>query len=106
MDGVLDTIGDVAFTVAVIAANLFVFLYSTLARPWRSLSGLHIFSFMLVVALILNHAAILVNIPRYPGYLWVRAFLYTALAAVIIWRILILVRVQLPARREDANVSE
>ncbi len=106
MDGVLDSIGDAGFTVAAIAANLFVLLYSTLARPWRTSSGIHIFSFMLVVALILNHSAVLINFPRYPGHLWVRAILYTALAAVIVWRILILIRVQMPAKNERAEVSE
>jgi hypothetical protein len=95
MDEVLGGIGDVGFTLATIAANLFVILYSFLARPWKTASGIHIFSFMLVIALILDHASILLNFPQYPGHLWVRAVLYSAMAMVIIWRVLILLRVQL-----------
>lgn len=97
MNEILDAIGDAGFTVATISANLFVILYSTLARPWKTVSGIHIFSFMLVVASILNHATLLLNFPGYPGHLWVRAILYVALAVVTIWRVLLLLRVQMVA---------
>jgi hypothetical protein len=104
---VLTAIGDAGFTVATISANLFIVLYLTLARPWRTASGIHIFSFMLVVAGILNHATILLNFPCYPGHLWVRAFLYVALAVVTIWRVLILIRVQMtvdaPSEPEESK---
>jgi hypothetical protein len=100
MNVVLDAVGDAAYTVAVVAAALFVILYSILAKPWRTASGLHIFSFMLVISLTLIHGMIRVYWPAYPGYLWGRAILYVALAAVIIWRVLILLRVQMTVPKD------
>lgn len=98
MEGLLDGIGDAGYISAVIGANLFVILYSALARFWRHVEGWHIFSFMLVIALIMDHSAILVAFPKYPGYQWVRAFLYPALGAVIFWRVIILLHVQVNKR--------
>ena len=103
MNPILDTVGDIGFTLATVGANLFVILYSILARFWRTESGLHIFSFMLVVALIMDNAAVLLNFGPYPGALWVRAVLYPALGTVIFWRVFILVRVQVAYRRQRVS---
>lgn len=100
MEGFLDSVGDLGFTLATIGANLFVVLYSVLARFWRSGSGIHIYSFMLVMALILDHAAILLNFGPYPGSAWVRAILYPGLGIVIFWRVFILLRVQILVRKD------
>lgn len=95
MEAILDGVGDGGYISAVVAANLFVILYSVLARFWVAESSWHIFLFMLVVALILDHSAVLILFPKYPGHLWVRAILYPSLAVVIFWRVIILLRVQI-----------
>lgn len=100
MEGVLDAVGDAGFLAATIGANLFILLYSILARFWRSVDGWHIFSFMGVIALILNHASLLIVIGRYPGADVVRAVLYPALGLVIFWRVIILLRVQIEKRAQ------
>jgi hypothetical protein len=94
----LDGLGDAGYIAAAIGSNLFVVLYSSLAKFWRHVEGWHIFSFMLVIALIFDHSAILVATGGYPGADWVRAILYPALGAVIFWRVVILLRVQLAGR--------
>jgi hypothetical protein len=94
MGGWIDSVGDAGYFVAVVGANLFVILYLVLARFWRSGSGWHIFSFMVVIALILNHSVVSIYFPHYPGRDVVRAILYPLLAAVIFWRVVILLFVQ------------
>lgn len=101
MGGTLDWLAMAGYVMMAIGSNLFVILYSVLARFWKTESGLHIFLFMLTVSLILDHSAIILVFGRYPGSAWVRAFLYPALGAIILWRVLILIRVQLLARRRD-----
>lgn len=98
MDGVLDTIGDASYIVMIIGANLFVVLYSALARFWRSESGWHIFSFMLMIALILDHSAVSLIFGAYPGRGWARAILYPLFALVLLWRVFILFKVQVMKR--------
>ncbi len=98
MESILDGIGDGGYVSAVIASNLFVIMYSLLARFWKAESGWHIFFFMLVVALILDHSAVMIIFPKYPGHLWVRAVLYPSLGIIIFWRVLILIRVQILGR--------
>jgi hypothetical protein len=103
MGGWIDSVGDAGYFAAVVGANLFVILYSLLARFWKSASGWHIFSFMVVIALILDHSVIGLFFPGYPGRSVIRAILYPGLAAVIFWRVVILVNVQRAYRLEKNN---
>lgn len=98
MNGMLDGLGDAGYIAAVIGANLFVILYSSLAKFWKHVEGWHIFTFMMVIALLLDHGAFLLVFGRYPGSEWVRAALYPALGAVIFWRVIILLQVQIDKR--------
>ncbi len=103
MSDKLQLIGTVGFIVSAVAANAFVILYTVLARWWRHEMGVHLFSFMLVVALILDHSALTLVWRDYPGRLWVRAALLPALAIVLSWRVLILLRAQLKERKSSAT---
>ena len=95
MAEMIDHIGDAGYLAGAVGAVLFVVLYLILARFWESEAGWHIFSFMTTVAMILIHSSIGVYFPNYPGRDVVRAILYPVLAAIIFWRVVILVRVQL-----------
>lgn len=106
MGGSIDSLGDAGYFIAVVGANLFVILYSVLARFWKSGSGWHIFSFMVVIALILNHSAISIYFPFYPGREVVRAILYPLLAVVIFWRVVILLFVQIEMRRRRSLTDD
>lgn len=100
MGGVLDSIGGAGYFVATLGANLFIILYSVLARFWKTKSGWHIFSFMMSITLLMNHGVVSIFFPGYPGREWVRALLFPILAVVIWWRVLILVNVQIQKRKE------
>lgn len=102
MNDLQQLVGTVAFIAATVAANAFIILYSLLARWWRNALGWNIFSFMLAVALILDHSVITLLWRDYPGRIIVRAFLFTALAVVMWWRVIILIFVQvLMAKKKD-----
>lgn len=85
-------------------ATVFILIYMLLAKWWKTPMGRHLFSFMLVIALVLNHGLVAISWDAYRASIWfniVRAGLYWAVAAVIIWRVVILVHVQLQKRRGD-----
>jgi hypothetical protein len=105
MEGWLDSVGNAGYFAAVVGANLFVILYSTLAKFWKTASGWHIFSFMVVIALIMNHSVVGIYFPDYPGRDIVRAILYPCLAAVIFWRVVILIMVQFDKRHRAREVQ-
>lgn len=93
------TAGTFVFFAAVAGANIFLILYTVLARWWRNPMGRHLFSFMLVMALALNYIVVQLVWPEAPYRMHVRFFLYLALASVIWWRIIILINVQLRGKR-------
>ena len=106
MEEVIDSIGDAGYLAGAVGAVMFVVLYLILARFWESESGWHIFSFMTTVALILIHSSIGVYFPNYPGRDVVRAFLYPVLAAIIFWRVAILIRVQVLVYYKNKSALE
>jgi hypothetical protein len=89
-----------------IGATLFVLLYWSLAPWWRTPFGRHLFVFMLAIALVLNHglvARVWETYARSQYFNIVRAFLFWSVAAVIIWRVVILVVVQITRRRRGES---
>lgn len=106
MGGWLEQIGSAGYFAAVVGANLFIVLYATLARFWKHWESMHIFTFMAVIALIMNHSVVSIYFPEYPGRYVVRAILYPGLAAVIFWRVVILLQVQIAKRRVDQKQDE
>jgi hypothetical protein len=97
--GVLGAIGSASFFIAAIVATVFIVLYPLLAPFYRSEAGWHIFSFMVVVALLLDHGSATLIFGQYPGREWVRGIGFPLLAIVLTWRVLILIRVQLLRRK-------
>lgn len=102
------TAGTFAFFFAVGGANIFIVLYTVLAKWWKKPFGRHLFSFMAVIALALNYIVVQLIWPHAPYRLHTRFFLYAALATVIWWRIIILVTVQIRGARasESENTEE
>lgn len=97
-----DKLAEYGYYTAVAGANIFVVLYSVLAPWWRTPFGRHLFSFMFVIALVLNHVVVIRVWDAYARSGWVnpvRAVLLWSVAAVIFWRIAILLSVQWKNRR-------
>lgn len=93
-------LGDFMIYYCATVAVLFVVVYSTLARWWRTSFGQHLFFFMLVVSLIFVYIVITKVFGRFEGWEYVRLLLMLSLAAVLTWRVCILLRVQIEARRK------
>jgi hypothetical protein len=90
----LKLLGDIGFGVAAFSANAFVVIYASMA-PWlRSPFGRHLFFFMLTIALVFDSALINVIWPEFPFRTEIRAFLYCALGLAMLWRLIILLDVQ------------
>ncbi len=102
----LKLIGDAGFTLATVSANIFVVMYAVVAPWWKTPFGRHMFFFMLAVALVLDNATAVLLWPDYPGKLFVRAILYPGLGLVLLWRVIILVDVQMiqPWRERRAEL--
>lgn len=86
---------------ATVGAWTFVIGYSVLARWWRTEAGRHMWSFSLMIALLLT---LIVGTGLlghdYPGRVWVRIGAYGLLAVMIWHRVALLVRLQVRRRRE------
>lgn len=75
-------------------ALLFVIIYAA-RSPWRSTEmGRHLMAFMGVCAAVLLLAVARRAFGQYPGYRWVGIGCYAAVAAIMWWRLLMLVRAQ------------
>lgn len=108
-----DKLAEYGYYAAVAGANIFVVLYWVLAPWWRTPFGRHLFSFMFVIALVLNHGVVARIWETYAMSNWinpVRAILLWATAGVIFWRVGILLSVQFQNRRRrgpgEPNSSE
>lgn len=86
---------------SVLFFNLFVVLYSWLARWWRTPGGRHLFCFMLSATLIIDHSILVRIIGEYPGIEYSRMVLYNTLAVVSGWRVILLIDAQVIRRRKS-----
>lgn len=85
------------FWAAVSAVNLLVVFHGLLI-PWRKNAegiGIHLFVFHVVIALVLNHVVIQSVFPDYPGRQHIRLVLNWAVAGILWWRLIIMMRAQL-----------
>lgn len=99
MDETFRLIGSFGYMAIVLFANMFVVLYTLLARWWKSEFGRHLFFFMLAEATLLDHGLIVGLFGEYPGVELMRAILLWGLAFVMAWRVYLLVKVQIITRR-------
>lgn len=93
-------LGDFMIYYCAIVAVLFVVVYSVLARWWRTAFGQHLFSFMLVIALVFIYIVITKMFGRFDGWEYVRLALIGSLATVLTWRVWILLKVQIQNRKK------
>lgn len=101
MISVFHLIGNIAVWVALTAAVTFCGLYATVARWRASAEGWHLMAFTAVIAAAFGWIAYRLIVPPGTGQ-WdqvVRAALLSSLAALLIWRLLLLVRAQIRRRR-------
>jgi len=102
-------VGNWGFYATAAVSLLFTVMYCLLSPFWRTETGRNIAALMAVIAAITTWSSATLwtseptNIPagdRPITFYQVRAILMWALAAVIFWRVVIFIRVQLLARRE------
>lgn len=102
----LHAVGDWAYWLCLIGANFFVIAYALLAKWWKKQMGRNLFFFMLVLALVLDHALIYRLVGEYRGRVFVRAFLNVSAAVVVWWRVVLFIRVQILKRKDPARIGE
>lgn len=84
----------VLLALGALPAILFVILFAA-RSSWRSTEmGRHLMAFMGVCAAVLLLAVARRLFGRYPGYEWVGVGCYGAIAVIMWWRLLMLVRAQ------------
>lgn len=109
MIAVLHYLGDAAVWVATISSFAFCFLYAAIA-PWRKTAeGWHLMTFTFIIGVAFGWIAyrLVVAGPRphfNTGTEALRTAIYVALAAMLVWRLVLLIRAQIRSRRnDDAN---
>lgn len=105
MDDVLKTIGDIGWVTAAVGTNLFVILYTVLAKWWKTQFGRHLFFFMLNMALIMDYALFALVYPDFEYRMHIRAVLLPALGLLTLQRVWILISVQIRKRRTKRDAS-
>lgn len=93
--------GDIAFFAAAASSLVFVLVYAVLAPWYRSATGRNIMFVMATLAGAMCYFAVAIAFGVAPGIWPVRAILFTLLFSAITWRIVLLLRAQLGARREE-----
>lgn len=105
MNALLEAGTYIGFFAVVLGANLFILFYGPFVRWWEKPFGKHLFSFMLVLAVILDHNVIQTIFGMYPG-IWIVNFILTWLLVwVVWWRLKILLTVQIGRRHEGNSHS-
>lgn len=101
--GAWELAGDIAFTVMGAAAIVFTVLYLFLTPWWRTPTGRNIMAMMSTLAIIgaWGSYILLTDTERPFAVYQIRFAMFSTLAIVIIWRIMIFIRVQLLTRRSD-----
>lgn len=90
----------IGFFAAVAGANIFILTYGILAPWYKKPFGRHLFAFMAVLAVVLDHNMLRYFQPDYPGVRVMTFILTWAICGVIWWRFAILVNVQVRRGRE------
>jgi hypothetical protein len=96
--------GDIVFTIATIAAVLFVATYGLSAPFWRSETGRNLMGLMSGIAIMMVYFGWAIWSGGVPHGLYpMRAVLFSLLAYFLWRRFIILVRAQLMSRREKRD---
>ena len=94
------TIGDVAFYGIAVSSGVFSLMYLFLAPWYRTQAGRNIMAVMGSLACLVVYFAAAIAVGKAPAAYEVRAIGFVALCLAITWRVRILVKEQLLARRE------
>lgn len=97
--------GDVLTWAGAVCGVLFVVLYALTAPWYRSEEGAHLMAFTGYLTVVLGYIAVTtVTRVAAPSLPLPRAFVFGGLAALMIWRLSILIRAQIRHRRTPADV--
>lgn len=103
MTSLLHLIGNAAVLISVVASATFVALYWVSARWWKSEEGWHLMTFTGVIGVAfgwITYRQVISSTP--PAALSIetpRAVILSALAALLVWRLALLLRAQTRRRR-------
>jgi hypothetical protein len=98
---VVHLIGSAAVWVALVASVAFCALYAAVAPWWRSGEGRHLMTFTAVIGIAFGWIAFRMA-TGFGAQQWlemVRAAILGALAVLLVWRLLMLIRAQIRRRR-------
>ena len=104
MNHLFHQVGNTAVLVALVAAATFCVTYATVA-PWRrSAEGWHLMTFTAVIGVAFGWITFRQVVPNMPPPAGLsieipRAAILSALAALLVWRLLLLVRAQIRRRK-------
>lgn len=98
--------GDFAFYACTVACVAFVLAYLVLAPWYRTTTGRNIMAVMSSMALAFVYFTLAIHSGGVPwGFYPIRAMLFTFIFLSVAWRVALLLRVQLAARKEKARVE-
>ena len=95
----IQTIGTIGLAVGAVAATAFVVLYHLAARWWKSEEGWHLMSFTAALAAVFDWLVVRTLTvdprPMSIGTGLIRASIYCTVAALLVWRLWLLYRLQI-----------
>lgn len=94
--------GNVAFYACATAAVMFVLMYLVITPWWRTEAGRNIMAVMGTLAVAMAYFGWVISQGGVPDGFWpIRAILFTCMFLSIAWRVVMLIRAQLLARKEN-----
>jgi hypothetical protein len=96
---VLHQVGNAAIWTAFVAAAAFCAVYAAMAPWWKSSEGRHLMTFTAILAVAFGWLCLRLILGPIPVEI-PRAVLLGALALSLIWRLVLLIRNQMPGRRQ------
>ncbi len=95
----LRTIGTVEIVIAMALAWVVVLVHHFLAKWWTTPEGRHVFTFELVLAVVLGLWGLRLIIPEGDWFLFLRVVAFALLPVVLVWRLRILIANHRRARK-------
>ncbi|OLE27966.1 MAG: hypothetical protein AUG44_08740 [Actinobacteria bacterium 13_1_20CM_3_71_11] len=96
----LRVVFEVLLVVGALASWGFVIRYTATYRWWETEIGRHLISWSSVVGAFLTYYVLVFIWPTIPGRMWIRLFLFVALIAVIVWRLVMFERLRWRSKKE------
>ncbi len=98
--------GSVLIVITAILATACPVVYGAFHRWWTTPTGRHLFSFMTVIAVIVDLWALRLIIPDGDWFVAVRLAAFALLPWVLAWRLLIIVKAVIAEKRERREAGQ